>query len=187
MDWTRAVDAYCERVGPEYWSEPVNALTNSAFLVVAYVMWRRCAGLKMGRALSVVLGAIGVGSFLFHTHAQAWAGLADVVPIVGFILLYLFAVNRAVFDLGLWAALGLTALFFPYAGMMVPAFSLVPGLGSSAAYAPVPLLILLYAAFLRDKLPAFAAGLAIGAIILIVWRCGSEPSHWCPSTSPQAS
>ena len=24
MDWTRQIDAYCERVGPEFWAEPLN-------------------------------------------------------------------------------------------------------------------------------------------------------------------
>ncbi|SDT92452.1 hypothetical protein SAMN05428979_0445 [Stappia sp. ES.058] len=33
MDWTASVDAYCERVGTAFWAEPVNALTNAAFLV----------------------------------------------------------------------------------------------------------------------------------------------------------
>ncbi len=168
MDWTRAVDNYCERMGPEYWAEPINAVTNAAFLVAAFVMWRRTQGITMARALCLILAAIGIGSFLFHTHAQSWAGLADVVPIALFILIYLFAVNREAFDLGVLPALGLTALFFPYAGMMAPAFSLVPGLGATAGYAPVALLIFLYAAFLRSILPDFARGLAIGAAILVV-------------------
>lgn len=168
VEWTRQIDAYCERLGPDYWAEPINAVTNLAFILAALVMWRRCEGMPLARALCVVLGLIGAGSYLFHTHAQVWAALADVAPILGFILLYLFAVNRAAFGLGLWPALGLTALFFPYAGMMVPMFSMVPGLGGSASYAPVALLILLYAAFLRDKLPEFARGLAIGGGVLVV-------------------
>ncbi|WP_227270595.1 ceramidase domain-containing protein [Roseobacter weihaiensis] len=178
MEWTRAVDAYCERMGPEYWAEPVNAITNLAFIVAALVMWRRSAGVVLARVLCAVLFAIGVGSFLFHTHAQAWAGMADVVPILLFILIYIFAINRAAFDLGPWAALGLTALFFPYAGMMVPAFSLIPGLGGSAGYAPVPLLIFLYAAFLRRTQPDLARGLALGAALLVVsltFRTLDEP------------
>jgi hypothetical protein len=52
--------------------------------------------------------------------------------------------------------------------MMVPVFALVPGLGASAGYAPVPLLILLYAAFLRNRLPEFSRGVALGALLLVV-------------------
>ena len=168
MEWTRYIDGYCERMGPEYWAEPINAITNLAFVLAALVMWRRTRGVPLARALCVVLGLIGVGSFLFHTHAQVWAAMADVLPIVCFILLYLFAVNRDAIGTSGWAAFGLTTLFIPYAGMMVPAFSLIPALGGSAAYAPVPLLIFLYAGFLRQRLPEFARGLAIGAGLLVV-------------------
>ena len=164
----RAVDGYCERVDPGYWAEPVNAVTNLAFILAALVMWRRCRGLVLAQLLSVILACIGIGSYLFHTHAQVWAGVADVAPIGFFILVYLFAVNRVALGLGRWAALGATALFLPYAAMMVPVFALVPGLGASAGYAPVPLLILLYAAFLRNRLPEFSRGMALGALLLVV-------------------
>ncbi|MEM1352958.1 MAG: hypothetical protein AAGF27_11480, partial [Pseudomonadota bacterium] len=50
--------------------------------------------------------------------------------------------------------------------------------GGSAGYAPVALLIFLYAGFLRNRLPEFARGLAIGAVILVVslaFRTIDEP------------
>ena len=31
------IDIYCERVGPEFWSEPVNAVTNGAFIIAGIV------------------------------------------------------------------------------------------------------------------------------------------------------
>ncbi|CAN0216748.1 unnamed protein product, partial [Chrysoparadoxa australica] len=37
MDWTRAVDGYCERMGPEFWSEPMNAVRNAAFGLAAVI------------------------------------------------------------------------------------------------------------------------------------------------------
>ena len=178
MDWTQAIDGYCERVDPSYWSEPVNAVTNMAFIIAALVMWRRTRGMPLAQALCAVVFAIGIGSYLFHTHAQPWAALADVAPIVMFILLYIFALNRHGIGLGSWAAFGATCLFIPYAGMMIPIFQMVPGLGGSAAYAPVPLLILLYAGFLRDKMPDLARGLAIGAALLtasLTFRTIDEP------------
>ncbi|WP_366524500.1 ceramidase domain-containing protein [uncultured Tateyamaria sp.] len=77
----RQIDGYCERLGPHYWAEPINAVTNAAFVLAALIMWRRSAGLPLGRALAAVLGVIGVGSYLFHTHAQVWAAIVDVLPI----------------------------------------------------------------------------------------------------------
>ncbi len=172
MDWTRAIDAYCERTGPDFWAEPVNALTNAAFLIAALILARRIRGdwpgAGLARALVAILAAIGVGSFLFHTFATAWSSSADVLPIVAFILVYVFVANRHFLGLSRPAALGGTALFVPYAALTIPLFAHLPGFGVSAAYWPVPLLIALYAAGLRRRAPATARGLALGAGILTV-------------------
>lgn len=168
MDWTRAIDAYCERTDAGLWSEPVNALTNLAFLVSAVIMWRRCAGRPMGRALAAVLFLIGIGSGLFHTHATAWAAMADTLPILGFILLYIFAANRDFWRWPLWLSLLGTAAFIPWAMAFTPLFAALPFFEVSSFYWPVPLLILLYAVLLRARAPATARGLAIGAGILVL-------------------
>jgi len=178
MDWMAQVDAYCERTDAGYWSEPVNAVTNASFLVAAAVMWRRTGGLALGRALCVVLAVIGVGSFLFHTHATLWAAMADVLPILGFILLYRFAAHRDFWGLGPWPALGLTALFLPYAAGTGWLFGQLGFLGSSAGYAPVALLILVHAGLLARRAPATARGLALGGGLLVVsltFRTLDEP------------
>jgi uncharacterized membrane protein (GlpM family) len=169
MDWFASVDNYCERTGPDYWSEPVNALTNAAFLVAALVMARRLRGqdLSLAWAMVVALAAIGVGSFLFHTHANRLTGLMDVAPILAFILLYIFAATRDLLALRPWVA-GLAVLgFFPFTAALVPLFARVPGIAASAGYAPLPLLILLYALALRRRAPQTARGMALGAGILI--------------------
>lgn len=178
MDWMHHIDAYCERTDPAFWSEPVNALTNLAFVIAAVVMWRRTHGLPIARALSVVLALIGIGSFLFHSLATAWAGVADVVPILGFILLYTYAAHRHFWGLGRGVSLALTAAFVPYAAATAPLFAMIPGIGSSAGYAPVPLLILIHAALLRHRARATARGLALGAGLLVaslVFRTVDEP------------
>ncbi len=180
MDWFQEIDGYCERLTPAYWAEPINAVTNAAFLIAAFIMWRRVRGQGMPLAmlLVVILAAIGIGSYLFHTHAQVWAALADVAPILLYILVYIFAINRDVWQMRPLLAAMVTALFIPYAAATLPLFQLVPGLGGSAAYAPVPLLILIYAFLLRNRTPETARGLAIGAFILIAsitFRALDEP------------
>ena len=180
MEWTRQIDGYCERLGPDYWAEPVNAVTNAAFLIAAFVMWRRVRGQGLGLAelLVVILAVIGIGSYLFHTHAEVWAAIADTTPILLFILVYFFAVNRDFIGLRPWPAFGVTLLFIPYSVATVPLFQMVPGLGGSAAYAPVPLLILIFAFGLRNRMPDTAKGMAIGAGILIAsitFRSLDEP------------
>lgn len=97
MDWLAAVDIYCERPGPGYWAEPVNALSNAAFLLAAAWAWATARVLgsdAAGRVLIGMAALIGIGSFLFHTHATVWAELADMVPIWSFVAAYVFAVVR---------------------------------------------------------------------------------------------
>lgn len=162
------IDAYCERTSAAYWAEPVNAATNLAFLLAAWVMWRRTAGLPLARSLCGVLAVIGVGSYLFHTHANGLTAALDVAQILGFILIYVFAATRDFLGLGGWRPWAAVLAFVPYAALTVPVFSAVlPVLGSSAGYAPVPLLILIYAALLWLRVPATGRGLALGAAILV--------------------
>jgi hypothetical protein len=103
MAWTDSVDIYCERLGPEFWAEPINAISNLAFIIAAFIGFReaRRLGWRSGwiTALCVLAASIGIGSFLFHTFAQRWAGLADVIPILLFILTYLFAAAHYLFGL----------------------------------------------------------------------------------------
>jgi len=170
MDWNAQVDGYCERLDPTFWAEPVNAVTNAAFLIAAYVIWRRVRGhgLPLAMLLVVILAIIGVGSFLFHTFATRWAGVADVLPILLYILVYIYTANRAYWGMRLAPALGVTALFIPYAVLMTRVFIWLGVGGGSAGYAPVPLLILIYAALLRNRLPEVSKGLGYGAGILIL-------------------
>jgi len=163
------IDAYCERTSAAYWAEPVNAVTNAAFLIAAAVLWRRTEGLPLARAMCVVLAAIGVGSYLFHTHANGLTAALDVGAILAFILLYIFAATRDLLGLGWRWAAGAVVAFVPYAALMVPLFgAAMPFLGSSAGYAPIPVLILGYAAAVWRRAPETAKGLALGAAILVV-------------------
>ncbi|MDJ0992144.1 MAG: ceramidase domain-containing protein [Dinoroseobacter sp.] len=176
----RQIDGYCERVDPSYWAEPFNAVTNAAFVIAAYFMWTRVRGqnLPIAVALCAMLAAIGVGSYLFHTHAQVWAAIADVVPIVGFSLLYIFAANRYFWNLPLWGAFLLTLGYLPYSALLTRLFEALPFFTISSFYWPLPLLIATYAVLLRHRAPETARGLAIGAGILVVsltFRSIDEP------------
>ena len=166
--WLAPVDGYCERTGPEFWSEPANALTNLAFVVAAALVWPRLRGLRTGQVLAVNLGLIGVGSWLFHTHANRLTGVMDVLPILSFILIYVYVATRDFLGARPMLAGLATMAFIPYAALTVPLFAMVPGLGSSAGYAPVPLLILIYAGLLRRRAPGTARDMAAGAGLLVL-------------------
>jgi hypothetical protein len=169
MDWFRAVNSYCERTDASFWAEPVNALSNLAFIVAGVAAWRlgRRAGDRMAQALALILAAIGVGSFLFHTVAQLWAMLADVIPIQLFILVYLYAATVRFFGAAPWVGLAAAVAFVPLSGALSAAIGAVTGpLNGSVGYLPVPILILAYAAGLARRAPEAALGLVIGAALL---------------------
>ena len=167
MDWQTPINAYCERLDPSFWSEPINAVTNLAFIIAALYVWPRSKGLPLAQALTTILFIIGVGSFLFHTFATPWAALLDVAPIGAFILLYLFAVHRDIIGLGLWKALGATALFFPFAAIIVPVLNMLPFFQISGFYWTVPILLTGYGLALH-KTPGIRQGFLTGAAILAV-------------------
>jgi len=77
------IDLYCERLGPGLWAEPINAFTNLAFLVAAFVSWRLADQHKLLSGDTWVLiglmTAIGIGSGLFHTFANSWSQVLDIL------------------------------------------------------------------------------------------------------------
>lgn len=93
MDTASFVDLYCERTAAGFWNEPLNALTNLAFIIAAALAFPR-ASRRPRRGpleLTVILlvAIIGVGSFLFHTLATPLSGALDVIPIWLFFFLYI--------------------------------------------------------------------------------------------------
>lgn len=85
---TDYVDGYCERLAPGLWGEPLNSLSNLAFLVAAVLVWRLAAGNRTGRVLAGLIGLIFVASSVFHVLATRWAGAADSGAILVFVLVY---------------------------------------------------------------------------------------------------
>lgn len=173
MDLMRSIDNYCERLDPGFWAEPLNAVTNAAFVIGAMIAWRIAriegrAGDWAVRAPIAVLTAIGVGSFLFHTYATAWASMADVIPILLFILLYMHIATVRFLALPVWAGIGAAALFFPSSlaiGWTIQA--LFGPLNGSAGYGAVLVVILGYgAALIWSDRPGAGRGLLIGGAVL---------------------
>lgn len=166
MDWFHTFDGYCERTDPTYWSEPINAVTNLAFIIAAIFMWRRSGPLMGGKILSAIVFAIGIGSYLFHTHATLWASLTDVVPIGIFILVYLYLTNLHIAGWPRWAAAIGTVGFLPFAAGITLILNDIPFFQTSNFYWSVPILLLIYAATLRRRVPRTARGFVVGAALL---------------------
>ena len=178
MDLFKSIDIYCERLDIGIWAEPINAVTNVAFILASIFMWLRCKNLVEGRVLSFLLFSIGCGSFLFHTFAQTWAAILDVAAILIFILTYIFIANRSFLAWSKMVSVFGVILFFPYQLLLANILSNIQFFGSSVQYIPVAILIFIYSGLLRKTEPNLSRGLLIGAVILclsIVFRIIDEP------------
>lgn len=188
MSLARQIDAYCERTGPEFWSEPLNAVTNAAFIVAGLaalaIAWRRGRLDPQIVYLSALIVIIGVGSFLFHTFATAWAAMLDTGPIALFILSWFAVAMHRLAGLGwtraLLATLALLAAMLALGWALRPLLG--PVLGSSTGYVPPLLGLLAVGAWLRlrdrpeDRAPAAAVFLAAVVFALsLTFRTLDQP------------
>lgn len=173
------LDIYCERTGPELWSEPLNLVSNAAFLIAAGLLLRRYLRLHAGHPcrgwdrllLILLLAGIGVGSGLWHLYAEGWAMLADVLPIAAFVCVFLLVTLARV----LQASPALTAVFFlAFLGLNAAVLATVPVdfLNRSALYLPTWAAMASLALWLASRRHpawrryAWAAGLFLISLIL---------------------
>jgi hypothetical protein len=170
--WTTPIDNYCERIGQGFWAEPLNAVTNAAFLAaaaLALLEWRKAGGKDHASLwLIAVTAVVGTGSFLFHTFANRWSVLADVIPIAVFIYSYFLLAMRRYLGLARLAAVAATAVFMLVNMSFVRLWlGVFPGvtLNGSVGYVPAAL-ALLGVGGLCLRLSAHQAGIAL------LWAAG---------------
>src|SRR5437763_5621407 len=132
------------------------------------------------------MALVGLGSFLFHTVATRWAEWADVLPIMLFMLLYLWLVLTRFFGWSAGLKLGVLGAYFAvtiYAEAAVPATVLWGG----ALYVPTLLLMLVIGmALYRRRLRGAGAFLAATAVFLSSFSARTLDARFC-STVPVGS
>jgi hypothetical protein len=169
------VDAYCERAAPDFWAEPLNAASNLAFLIAAALLWRSFAAAREAnagiadevRALPWLLALVGVCSFLFHTLATVWAGLADQLAILLFGCAFLYAFLRRAAGAAGWLSLS-AAVAFSVISYLAPR-ALPPGfLNGSASYFPYLAGQVAMTAFLLVRGVSAGRGFAVGTGLFCV-------------------
>lgn len=186
----RRIDGYCERMSPDFWAEPVNALTNTAFLIssiVCFLIARR-EGRLDGPViyLSGLVFVIGIGSFLFHTFATVWAAMMDTGPILLFILsFFTIAMNRFVGCGWIKSVLLTVGFLVAMFGMSaVLRWTIGPYIGGSQSYFPAMIALLVVGFWLRLRgHPAgnWLIGVAFLFAVSLTFRtmdrpvCGSFP------------
>jgi ceramidase len=162
------IDLYCERIETGLLAEPVNVVTNAAFLVAAWAAWslaRRSNAISTDiRVLTALSIMIGAGSGLFHAFAAGWARILDEVPILLFQLWYLWIYARRI--MALRARFAATSI----AGYLVAAIfcrRFPHLLNGSLVYAPALILMLwlgLYH-FLQNKRERFLLLTTLGIFL----------------------
>ncbi len=173
------VDLYCERLGPGLLGEPLNALSNLAFVLAALAALHlaRERGRREGRLLAALLGAIGLGSAAFHTFASAWAEWLDVLPIVAFQLALLGCYLRRLCGIGPTAvaiALGAFTLALALAASR-------PDLANgSLGYLPAAL-VLAALGFDHWRAEGSARLAAAAALFALSLTARSVDNAWCPT------
>ena len=109
---------YCERgSSAEFWAEPLNAITNAAYVAAALVGWALVRSSRLSNpdrgwliCLIALIASIGVGSAAFHTAPSVLTKLGDVVPIALFVVAALFVALTRVLSMSVPVAFGQLAL-----------------------------------------------------------------------------
>ena len=126
---TQTIDLYCERIDPSLWSEPVNAVTNLAFIAVG--LWMARGPSQAGRLLGIIEVFVGLGSLSFHVFATPVTAALDVGFIGVFILVFAYLVPRTLWTLSrLASALAAAAVLLLVWQVNLLSFGLREALGS---------------------------------------------------------
>jgi Ceramidase len=109
------MDAYCERTAPGLLNEPLNAITNSSFLIAALAAWylaKPLGRLSTGIQILIWLAAsVGIGSLLWHTVPNGWTLLLDIIPILIFLIWFFWLYMRSVAGMPIPLVLAAIAAF----------------------------------------------------------------------------
>lgn len=129
---------YRERgIDPGFWAEPINALTNLAFLIAAIAGYRLAHRLQKVTDESLLLvglaGTIAVGSFLFHTLALGLTMWLDILPIAAFQIAALWLFGHVLLQ---WSSWRTALLIVLVVGSSFAALPLRPWLNGSLFYVP---------------------------------------------------
>jgi hypothetical protein len=171
MALTDYVDAYCERVDPGFWAEPLNATSNAGFAIAAALLFarlRRSPRPAPGsiRFLPILMLCVGLGSFAFHTLATVWAGWLDTGFILAFACVFFYAFFRHIGGAS-WQWSAAAAVGFFWLSFGARAWLPDLGLNGSEAYSPMLVGLLAMTAWVQRDPPAFRSFLAASSLFCL--------------------
>jgi|SRR5690349_5368073 len=189
MGWSDPVAAYCERQAPGMTGEPLNALTNVAFLAAAFALChlqrrRRADGVPLANDIVMLpwlVAGVGICSLLFHTLAVRWAGSLDSLSILLYCAVAIHAFMRHAAQSSERSALIAAAGF----AVISVALSKLAGpqvLNGSAAYLPniIALIAVSTYSYRRGAL-AWRGFTLASAIFVVALALRTADRAWCAS------
>ena len=188
---TGLMSLYCERTQSGLWEEPLNAVTNLAFIaagLTALGMYRRQTTLKPAAhwdflLMIALLFSIGLGSGLWHVLPTGVTVWADVIPILLFMNVYLISLFYRAFGFN-W--LELLLVFAVFQAMSFGNLLAVPRdvLNGSLFYAPAWLTLVGVASYMHVTKHPQRGGLTAAAAIftasLVVRTVDRGICQWVP-------
>lgn len=118
---SRTVPEYCERTGNTLLAEPLNLLSNLAFFVSAFFVYRLYKSKKIARLkywfLLFLLLLIGIGSSLWHSLRTPLTLALDAVPIFIFFLSFIYLLLRKLLGSNLKALVSVLIFFLIQVGV----------------------------------------------------------------------
>ncbi|WP_432835619.1 ceramidase domain-containing protein [Dactylosporangium sp. CA-092794] len=182
------MDGYCERLGPGLWAEPLNAVSNLAFLLAsAMLLWRLSRAEprapRVAWLLPVLLGVVGLCSLSFHTTAVPFTGALDTLSILVYVLVAVVLLARYGFGVRAGAAWLGAPVFLVFAVAVDLLLALAGPRYTLGGYLPALLGLAGFAVALRSGRLAIAA--AVFAVSLTLRTldqplCDQVPigTHW---------
>jgi Ceramidase len=164
----------CERESDSLLAEPMNVLTNLAFIVTATFLWRECRanhdlrGYKIYdiKILIALIFLIGICSSLFHIYPTPTTELIDTIVIAIFIICFLISVLIRIVKCKIMETF---VCFMAYAGFTHILVTQFPnGLNGSIAYLSTMSTLIFIALYLNLKRRATARAFMLAAIIGVI-------------------
>lgn len=177
---------YCESVVNFWLHEPLNAITNFAFFVGAYFLYklikRNEHNMRLGTVLIVLMVILGAGSLAWHSYRSVPTLLMDEIPIYIFIIFaFIFLVQSLTrnYKTTILASLSMASIYYALFAY-IPALNIFQG---SLKYVFAVIIFLVLNTLITRKFGqecsfVLSLGILVGAIIFRIidlYICSAFP------------